>query len=56
MEVYRKWLVVFNAGRTQLFFFFFFFFFFDWSNNNGAIDVKMDGLVLEDKSSSKILG
>ena len=53
MEVYRKWLVVFNAGRTQLFFFVVF---FDWSNNNGAIDVKMDGLVLEDKSSSKILG
>ena len=32
----RKWLVYFNAGKTQLIS-------FDWSNNNGAIDVKMDG-------------
>ena len=28
----RKWLVDFNAGKTQLFL-------FDWSNNTGAIDV-----------------
>ena len=40
----RKWLVDFNAGKTQLVS-------FDWSNNNGAIDVKMDGSVLEEKSS-----
>ena len=28
---------------------------FDWSNNNGSIDVKMDGSVLEEKSSFKML-
>ena len=38
----RKWLVDFNAGKTQLVL-------FDWSNNTGAIDVKMDGSVLEEK-------
>ena len=27
----------------------------DWSNNTGAIDVKMDGPVLEQKSSFKML-
>ena len=29
---------------------------FDWSNNIGAIDVEMDGSVLEEKSYFKILG
>ena len=29
---------------------------FDQSNNSGAIDVKMDGAVLEEKSSFKMLG
>ena len=29
---------------------------FDWSNNNGSIDVKIDGSVLEVKSYFKILG
>ena len=29
---------------------------FDWSNNNGSIDMKLDGSVLEGKSSFKILG
>ena len=38
----KKWLVDFNAGKTQLVS-------FDWSNNNGSIDVKMDGSVLEKK-------
>ena len=28
---------------------------FDWSNNNGSIDVKMDGSVLEEKSSFEML-
>ena len=28
---------------------------FDWSNNNGFIDVKMDGSVSEEKSSFKML-
>ena len=36
----RKWLVDFNAGKTQLVS-------FDWSNNAGAIDVKMDRSVFE---------
>ena len=45
----RKWLVDFNAGKTQLVL-------FDRSKNTGAIDVKMDGSVLEDKTSFKMLG
>ena len=45
----RKWLVDFNAGKTQLVS-------FDQSNNNGSIDVKMDGFVLEEKSAFKMLG
>ena len=44
------WLVDFNAGKTQLFFF------FDRSNNTGANDVKMDGSVLEEKSSLRCWG
>ena len=47
----RKWLVDFNAGRTQ-----FFFFFFYQSNNSIAVDKKMDESVLEQKLSFKILG
>ena len=38
----KKWLVDFNAGKTQLVL-------FDKSNNNGCIDVKMDVSVLEEK-------
>ena len=38
-----------NAGRTQLVS-------FDWSNDTGAIDVKMDGSVLKEKSSFQMLG
>ena len=38
----RKWFVDFNVGKTQLIS-------FDQSNNAGAIDVKMDGSVLEEK-------
>ena len=45
----RKWLVDFNAGKTQLVL-------FDRSNNTGAIDVKLDGSVLEEKTSFKMLG
>ena len=44
-----KWLVDFSAGRTQLVS-------FDWSKNTGAIDVKIDGSVLEEKSPFKMLG
>ena len=49
MDWGKKWLVNFNAGKTQLVL-------FDRSNNTGAIDVKMDGSVLEEKSSFKMLG
>ena len=42
MDWGRKWLVDFNARKTQLVL-------FDWSNNTGAIGVKMDGSVLEEK-------
>ena len=45
----RKWLVDFSAGKAQLVL-------FDRSNNTGAIDVEMDGSVLEKKSSFKMLG
>ena len=45
----RKWFVDFNVGKTQLVS-------LDQSNNNGSIDVKMDGSVLEEKSSFKMLG
>ena len=45
----KKWLVDFNAGKTQLVS-------FDRSNNNGSIDVKIDGSVLEEKSYFKMLG
>ena len=38
-----------NAGKTQLVS-------FDRSNNSGSIDVKMDGSVLQEKSSFKMLG
>ena len=44
----RKWLVDFNSGKTRLIL-------FDRSNNTGAIDLKMDGSVLERKSSFKML-
>ena len=47
-ELGKKWLVDFNAGKTQLVL-------FDWSDNNGSIDVKMDGSFLEKKSSFKML-
>ena len=45
----RKWLIDFNAGKTQLVS-------FDWSNIIGTIDLKMDGSVLEEKASFKMLG
>ena len=49
MDQGRKWLVDFNAGKTQLVL-------FDQSSNIGAIGVKMDGSVLEEESSFKMLG
>ena len=45
----KKWLVDFNAGKTQLVS-------FHRSNNNGSIDVKIDGSILQEKSSFKMLG
>ena len=48
MDWGRKWLFDFNARKIQLFS-------FDWSKNTGAIDVKMDGPVLEEKSYFKML-
>ena len=44
-----KWLVDFSAGKAQLVS-------FDWSNNSSSIDVKIDGSVLVEKSSFKMLG
>ena len=44
----KKWLVDFNAGKTQLVT-------FDQSYNNDSINMKMDGSVLE-KSTFKMLG
>ena len=44
----KKWLVDFNAWKTQLVS-------FDWSNNNDSIDMKMDGSFLEERSSFKML-
>ena len=49
MDWGRKWLVDFNARKTQLVS-------FEWSNSSGAIDVKMNGPFLEEKSSFKMLG
>ena len=46
---YRKWFVHFKAGKTQLVS-------FDRSKNTGAIDVKLDGSVLDKKSFFKMLG
>ena len=45
----KKWLVYFNAGKTRLVL-------FDRSNSSGSIDVKMDGSVLQEKSSFRMLG
>ena len=44
MDWGKNWLVDFIGGKTQLVL-------FGQSNNNGTIDVKMDGCVLEEKSS-----
>ena len=45
----KKWFVDFKAGKTQMVS-------FDWSSNTGAIDVKMDRSVLEEKLYFKMLG
>ena len=49
MDWGSKWLVDFNARKTQPVL-------FDRSNNTGAIDVQIDGSVLEEKSCFKMRG
>ena len=49
MDWGKKWLVDFNARKTQLVS-------FDRSNDSGSIDVKMDGFVLEEKPCFNMLG
>ena len=49
MNLDSKWVFDFNARKTQLVL-------FDRSSYSGAIDVKMDGSVVEEKSSFKMLG
>ena len=48
VDLDRELLVDFNPQKTWLVL-------FDWSNNSGAIAVKMDGSVLEEKLSFKML-
>ena len=45
----RKWLVDFNAGKTQLIL-------FERSNNTGAIDMEMNRSVLKGKLHFKVHG
>ena len=45
----RKWLVNFNAGKTQLVL-------FGRFSNTGTVDTKMNGSLLEKKSTLKMLG
>ena len=49
MDWGSKWHADFNTGKTRLVS-------FDQSNDTGAIDRKIDELVLEEKSSFKMLG
>ena len=48
MDWDKKWFIDLNVGKTQLVS-------FDRSKNTGGIDVKMDGSVLEEKSSFKMV-
>ena len=48
MDWGKKQLVDFNAGKSQVVL-------FDQSNSNSSIDVKMDGPVLKEKVSFKML-
>ena len=45
----RNCLGDFNVEKTRLVL-------FDWPNNTGAIDVKIDRSIIEEKSSFKMLG
>ena len=48
MDCGKNWIVDFNTGKTLLVS-------FHRSNNNGTIDMKMDGSIIEEKSSFKML-
>ena len=48
MDWGRKWLVDFKAGKTRIVL-------FGRSDNRGAIDVKMDGSILDGKSSLNMM-
>ena len=49
MDWGTKWLVDFNAGKTQLIL-------FDCSNNTGAINVKMDESLFEEEHLLRCCG
>ena len=49
MDLGKKWLVDFNAGKTRLVS-------FDMPHNNGSIDVKMDASILEETSYLRYWG
>ena len=49
MDWGKKWLADFNAGKIQLVL-------LNRSSNTSAINVKMDGSVLEEKSFSRCWG
>ena len=49
MDCGRKWLLDFNAGKTQLVL-------LNQSSNTGSVDLRNDGSSLEEKLSFKMLG
>ena len=49
VDLGKRWLVDLNARKNQLVL-------FDRSSKTGSIDVKMNGFVIEEKSSFKVLG
>ena len=49
VDLVRKWLVAFNAGKTQ-------YLSFEWSINTGANHVKMESSLFEEKLSFKMMG
>ena len=48
MDWGKKWLLHFNAGKSQLVF-------LDRSSNNGSVNVKLDGSDFDEKPSFKML-
>ena len=49
MDRGQKWFADFNAGKIQVVFF------LDGTNSSGAVEVKMAGSVLDEKSFLKML-